>query len=439
MIIVISWLGCLKGSYIRLSEGKIWMKNFMYTNCTLLNEDIFLIGHLGGFPARMHSDGNIDYYDMMQGFVEKETGVVIDFMDYFQNKVYALDSKEGNLIIFNLQKQECKYIPLGCRYKSLMNFAVFERYGSDYYIFPKHENSFFIFDTNEEKIRKIKNCPNWWDKIQCACRVKDSIWILSGDTETLWCYYLSDGEIKVYGLERTIKDCVHAFYDGEAIFFLNRYGIIYIWDINKNEMSEITDLETEHIECESVSRIIHAGNRLILLPASGNDIKILDLETEKAEIYQDYPKDFIFEKEQITDHTKLLTYDEAKDQCNIMKKSFEQIVARQQRKGIASIINGVHVIPEVLNGIAENNNIVYINLYVTNEREIYERISNRDPVSYMLDYIPLIFETNKDLYLNTKKISSHCNYIFNVDVTGLSIADVINKIIMYIKSRTEKK
>ncbi len=297
MIIVISWLGCLKGSYIRLSEGKIWMKNFMYTNCTLLNEDIFLIGHLGGFPARMHSDGNIDYYDMMQGFVEKETGVVIDFMDYFQNKVYALDSKEGNLIIFNLQKQECKYIPLGCRYKSLMNFAVFERYGSDYYIFPKHENSFFIFDTNEEKIRKIKNCSNWWDKIQCACRVKDSIWILSGDTETLWCYYLSDGEIKVYGLERTIKDCVHAFYDGEAIFFLNRYGIIYIWDINKNEMSEITDLETEHIECESVSRIIHAGNRLILLPASGNDIKILDLETEKAEIYQDYPKDFIFEKE----------------------------------------------------------------------------------------------------------------------------------------------
>lgn len=149
--------------------------------------------------------------------------------------------------------------------------------------------------------------------------------------------------------------------------------------------------------------------------------------------------DFIFEKEQITDHTKLLTYDEAKDQCNIMKKSFEQIVARQQRKGIASIINGVHVIPEVLNGIAENNNIVYINLYVTNEQEIYERISNRDPVSYMLDYIPLIFETNKDLYLNTKKISSHCNYIFNVDVTGLSIADVINKIILYIKSRTEKE
>lgn len=273
------------------------MKNFMYTNCTLLNEDIFLIGHLGGFPAKMHSDGNIDYYDMMQGFVEKETGVVIDFMDYFQNKVYALDSKEGNLIIFNLHKQECKYIPLGCRYKSLMNFAVFERYGSDYYIFPKYENSFFIFDTNEEKIREIKNCSNWWDKIQCACRVKDSIWILSGDTETLWCYYLPDGEIKVYGLERTIKDCVHAFYDGEAIFFLNRYGIIYIWDINKNEMSEITDLETEHIECESVSRIIHAGNRLILLPACGNDIKILDLETEKAETYQDYPKDFIFEKE----------------------------------------------------------------------------------------------------------------------------------------------
>lgn len=155
--------------------------------------------------------------------------------------------------------------------------------------------------------------------------------------------------------------------------------------------------------------------------------------------YNDYLKiefgnqvDFIFEKIHITDHNKLLTFDEAKMQCKTMKKSFEQIVARQKRKGIASIINGVHIIPEILNGIAENNNIIYINLYITNEQEIYNRILSRDSCSYMLNYVPFIFQTNTDLYLSTKKIALKHHYVFNIDVTSLSIEDTINKIVCCI-------
>lgn len=138
---------------------------------------------------------------------------------------------------------------------------------------------------------------------------------------------------------------------------------------------------------------------------------------------------------QITDYTKLLTIIEAKEQCILMKRSFEQIIARQQRKGIASIINGVHVIPEVLNGIAENKNIIYINLYVTDEHTIYERIVNRDPSSYMLDHIPFIFRTNNDLFLSTDKLSLSTSYVFNINVTNLSINEVIEEIVNCIAKR----
>ena len=170
-------------------------------------------------------------------------------------------------------------------------------------------------------------------------------------------------------------------------------------------------------------------------------IEETDLIREVLRGYNDYLKnefgnqvDFVFEKIQITDHTKLLTFDEAKIQCKTMKKSFEQIISRQQRKGIASIINGVHVIPEVLNGIAENNNIIYINLYVTSEKEIYRRILNRNPSSYMLDHIPFIFQTNCDLCSSTEKMSSKYRYIFNIDVTGLSISDTFSKIVSCINN-----
>ena len=72
---------------------------------------------------------------------------------------------------------------------------------------------------------------------------------------------------------------------------------------------------------------------------------------------------FVFDNIIITDHNKLLSLNEAKTQCNIMRNSFEYIIKRQQRKGISSIINGVHIIPEVLINISEN--IIFINLYLT--------------------------------------------------------------------------
>lgn len=165
-------------------------------------------------------------------------------------------------------------------------------------------------------------------------------------------------------------------------------------------------------------------------------IEETDLIREVLRGYNDYLKiefgnqvDFVFDKIDITDHKKLLTFEDAIFQCKTMKKSFEQIVARQQRKGIATIINGVHVIPEVLIGIAENKNLIFINLYVTNEHEIYKRISKRDSTSYMLEHVPFIFQTNNDLYFSTERISLEYSNIFNLNVTALSVENTIKKII----------
>ena len=178
-----------------------------------------------------------------------------------------------------------------------------------------------------------------------------------------------------------------------------------------------------------------------------NNFRIIeetDLIREVLRGYNDYLKikfgdqvNFIFKKIQITDHTKLLTYAEAKIQCKTMEKSFEKIVARQQRRRIPSIINGVHIIPELLNGLAENNNIIYINLYVTKEEVLYNRILNRDPTSYMLNHIPFIFQTNKDLFFNTAQSSLKYPHIFNVDVTDLDVDSTIKKIVLCINKRIQ--
>ncbi len=142
---------------------------------------------------------------------------------------------------------------------------------------------------------------------------------------------------------------------------------------------------------------------------------------------------------EITDHTKLLCLEEAKQQCYFMRSSFESIVDRQKRKGISSIINGVHIIPETLNGLAENRNVIYINLYVTSEQALYTRLFNRNPESYMINHIPFIYKANMDLYTSTEKLSVKFPYLFNnVDVTELSVDETISKIMQRIKGLISK-
>lgn len=147
---------------------------------------------------------------------------------------------------------------------------------------------------------------------------------------------------------------------------------------------------------------------------------------------------FMLDKMEITDYTKLFNYEEAKQQCIIMKKSFENIVFRQQRKGIPSIINGVHIIPEVMDGLANNNNLVYVNLYINNEEEIYNRLLSRNPTSYMLNHIPLIFQTNVDLHMSMCNLSQKAAHVFHtIDVTVLSPEETIAEIMNCIDLRIE--
>lgn len=134
----------------------------------------------------------------------------------------------------------------------------------------------------------------------------------------------------------------------------------------------------------------------------------------------------LLESKLITGHKKILTFDDTKQQCLYMRKSIEKIVERQQRRKIPSIINGVHIVPEILDGILGNRNVIYLNLYVDNQNEIYNRLFKRDPSSFTLDYISMFHETNIAIYLSTLKLSRKIEHLFNnINVTNLNAKEVL--------------
>lgn len=287
------------------------MERFLFSNCTIVQNELFMVGVLGGLPAKMSLDNSrIDYCDFLDGFIFRKKNVIVDYIDYFQNKVYMLDSGESTIIIWDLGRLICQYVALGGCHRHWTNFAAFERYQTDYYIFPKYENRILVFHTDRNEITEIIGYLDDFDEVQCICRVKDCVWVLPKDADVIYCNDLASGKREKYELKKKIEKCVHAVYGNDSIYILNMFGTIYRWDIEKAELQEITLLRTEAEEKLSMNRIICAGNKLILLPALGNEIRILDIETERAIVFHNYPDGFFYSQ---TDWFKYYGYCEDKN------------------------------------------------------------------------------------------------------------------------------
>lgn len=132
--------------------------------------------------------------------------------------------------------------------------------------------------------------------------------------------------------------------------------------------------------------------------------------------------------ENIYAHDVFLSYEMARQQCKIMKNSIINIIKRQQRKRIPSIINGVHIVPEELYSSIPLANILYINLYIDSEKALWDRLKNRDPQKYKPEYIPLIYQTNVDLNNSLLSIPKDLCKIYSVNVSNFSIQDTLSKI-----------
>ena len=132
--------------------------------------------------------------------------------------------------------------------------------------------------------------------------------------------------------------------------------------------------------------------------------------------------------ENIYAHDIFLSYEMARQQCNIMKNSIINIIKRQQRKGIPSIINGVLIIPEELYLNMPFPNILYINLYIDSEKKLWDRLKNRNPQKYKPEYIPLIYQTNIDLNNSLCSIPKDLCKVYSINVSIFSIEETLKKI-----------
>lgn len=165
---------------------------------------------------------------------------------------------------------------------------------------------------------------------------------------------------------------------------------------------------------------------------SHNEIRLVEETDIVREILRGYKdklaENCLIDSNNIYPHDVFLNYEMAKQQCDIMKNSIVNIIKRQQRKNIPSIINGVHIIPEVLCTHISCPNIIYINLYVDSEYALWERLKSRNPKKYTPECIPYLFQTNLDIYNSICQMFKSFNMLYSINVSNLSIEETLSEI-----------
>ncbi|NLL77034.1 MAG: hypothetical protein GX235_07285 [Clostridiales bacterium] len=135
-------------------------------------------------------------------------------------------------------------------------------------------------------------------------------------------------------------------------------------------------------------------------------------------------------------HTELLSYERAKIQCTIMKKSIIEIVKRQNRKCIPTIICGVHIIPEILYNNIPGNNIKYVNLYFDCEEDLYSHLRIRNHDKYGKKSVSFLFEMNSELQDNFSFMQSKNPSTFiSINVGKLTIKETVTAIIDFLQQQ----
>lgn len=159
--------------------------------------------------------------------------------------------------------------------------------------------------------------------------------------------------------------------------------------------------------------------------------------TDKNNLRQRYAP--LFESLKYGDMTTL------KKQSKMLSAYVKEIVKRQQDRKIPTIIEGASIVPSTyfhngkpIDGFEKN--ILFVNLFLSDEKEHLQRRLNRCKEREYVDTFDLIQkqvigirkDKNNLLHEETLKLSECVNNVFSIDISNMSEEMVVNQIIRII-------
>lgn len=209
--------------------------------------------------------------------------------------LYVLEMGGEYFLRYNLDTYEANYYKIDCDYDADGNFAYMNAIGEKIYIFTRRERKLIIFDTKTETMRTIMY-PYTEDSVYiCGCVWKGGLFLFPQSGSYILEYMPTEDAWKVHHIEKVLDRCVHVVCYKDEMYILLVNGRILKWNIEENVINELDYNPQIYSKKNRVSRIVVIKDTAIILPSSGMDIGLVNLQDMKLSIYHDYPKDFMYD------------------------------------------------------------------------------------------------------------------------------------------------
>ena len=139
--------------------------------------------------------------------------------------------------------------------------------------------------------------------------------------------------------------------------------------------------------------------------------------------------------------------DTTKSQAKILLPYVKELVLRQQKRKLSTVLEGAEIIPSLFFPSGKpaewlNERVVFVNLYASNEEEQRKRRTNRYlERNYPAEYDEIIRqeslivrEKNERLHLETLTLASKFPNVFSVDISDLPPATLAEKIVQIVEN-----
>ncbi len=283
-------------------EQQKLVRDSLFPTCTIVNGKIYAFTSFKRLPIMidMHS-GEFTLLDNLKNY---DPLFFADCMLSVGDNIYVLESNGNRLLKFHIDKKVCKYFDIGCHGKDWDNYVAFVQYEGYLYIIPRYINELVKVDIKSGQVKRDKKLhldrnvyeinieQKDFDYFRYGFQYRNVLCLFQRQSNLVLTYDMEQGVWKEYKLSIEINDCVHAVQYNEKIYILSSEGRIYQWGMTDESVKLIVDCSGKSIKNNVFARIAITEKRLFLLPAFGESIFWIDLDTKQVEKYSSYPSDF---------------------------------------------------------------------------------------------------------------------------------------------------
>lgn len=223
-----------------------------------------------------------------------------DKLQTINNKIYKLSLDGRYVEEFSLKDERYKKIEIGIYDKPWRNFVAFEYWNQYLFIFPKGERQVIRINTDDYRVERIKLCNKEESTTKkflgysVSYRCKNEIWLFETINNWIHIYNMESNMVRLRAFPDGIGECLNVCEFRNYFYFLTLDNQIYSWNIENNSLILLWDGEKYYGIKYYFGEILCTQQKLLLMPALGEDIVVLDYEKGNSTIMNKYPENFYY-------------------------------------------------------------------------------------------------------------------------------------------------